>query len=175
MAKSWNANAYAAAGPTASLAPIAIARRDPAERDVHIEILYCGICHSDLHTVRDEWKSVMPTVYPCVPGHEIVGRVTRVGSAVTKFKTGDLAAVGCLVDSDRTCGDCQHGLEQFCPNLTLTYNSPDTHLGGVTYGGYSDAIVVDERRTIGTLGLLSRVENGARAYLGTDHPIQGGE
>ena len=145
MAKSWNANAYAAAGPTASLAPITIARRDPAERDVHIEILYCGICHSDLHTVRDEWKSVMPTVYPCVPGHEIVGRVTRVGSAVTKFKTGDLAAVGCLVDSDRTCGDCQHGLEQFCPNPTLTYNSPDTHLGGVTYGGYSDAIVVDER------------------------------
>ena len=145
MAKSWNAKAYAAAGPTASLAPITIARRDPAERDVHIEILYCGICHSDLHTVRDEWKSVMPTVYPCVPGHEIVGRVTRVGSAVTKFKTGDLAAVGCLVDSDRTCGDCQHGLEQFCSNLTLTYNSPDTHLGGVTYGGYSDAIVVDER------------------------------
>ena len=145
MAKSWNAKAYAAAGPTASLAPITIARRDPAERDVHIEILYCGICHSDLHTVRDEWKSVMPTVYPCVPGHEIVGRVTKVGSAVTKFKTGDLAAVGCLVDSDRTCADCQHGLEQFCPNLTLTYNSPDTHLGGVTYGGYSDAIVVDER------------------------------
>ena len=145
MTKSWNAKAYAAAGPTASLAPITIARRDPAERDVHIEILYCGICHSDLHTVRDEWKSVMPTVYPCVPGHEIVGRVTRVGSAVTKFKTGDLAAVGCLVDSDRTCGDCQQGLEQFCPNLTLTYNSQDTHLGGVTYGGYSDAIVVDER------------------------------
>jgi alcohol dehydrogenase (NADP+) len=145
MTKSWNAKAYATAGPTASLAPITIARRDPAERDVHIEILYCGICHSDLHTVRDEWKSVMPTVYPCVPGHEIVGRVTRVGSAVTKFKTGDLAAVGCLVDSDRTCADCQHGLEQFCPNLTLTYNSPDTHLGGVTYGGYSDAIVVDER------------------------------
>ena len=86
MAKSWNANAYAAAGPTASLAPITIARRDPAERDVHIEILYCGICHSDLHTVRDEWKSVMPTVYPCVPGHEIVGRVTRVGSAVTSSR-----------------------------------------------------------------------------------------
>ena len=145
MTKSWNAKAYAAAGPTASLAPMTIARRDPAERDVHIEILYCGICHSDLHTVRDEWKSVMPTVYPCVPGHEIVGRVTRVGSAVTKFKTGDLAAVGCLVDSDRMCSDCQHGLEQFCPNLTLTYNSPDMHLGGVTYGGYSDAIVVDER------------------------------
>jgi len=145
MATSWNAKAYAAAGPTASLAPITIARREPTERDVHIEILYCGICHSDLHTVRDEWKSVMPTVYPCVPGHEIVGRVTRVGSAVTKFKSGDLAAVGCMVDSDRTCGDCQHGLEQFCANMTLTYNSPDKHLGAVTYGGYSDAIVVDER------------------------------
>lgn len=145
MAKSWNAKAYAAAGPTASLAPITIARRDPTERDVHIEILFCGICHSDLHTVRDEWKSVMPTVYPCVPGHEIVGRVARVGSAVTEFKSGDLVAVGCMVDSDHTCGDCRHGLEQFCPNMTLTYNSPDKHLGSVTYGGYSDAIVVDER------------------------------
>lgn len=145
MAKNWNAKAYAAAGPTASLAPITIARRDPTERDVHIEILFCGICHSDLHTVRDEWKSVMPTVYPCVPGHEIVGRVTRVGSAVTKFKSGDLVAVGCMVDSDHTCDDCHHGLEQFCPNVTLTYNSPDKHLGSVTYGGYSDAIVVDER------------------------------
>ena len=89
--------------------------------------------------------SVMPTVYPCVPGHEIVGRVTKVGSAVTKFKPGDLAAVGCMVDSDRTCPECQAGLEQFCPNMTLTYNSPDKHLGGVTYGGYSDSIVVDER------------------------------
>ena len=145
MAKNWNAKAYAAAGPTASLAPITIVRRDPTERDVHIEILFCGICHSDLHTVRDEWKSVMPTVYPCVPGHEIVGRVTRVGSAVTKFKSGDLVAVGCMVDSDHTCDDCHHGLEQFCPNVTLTYNSPDKHLGSVTYGGYSDAIVVDER------------------------------
>ena len=87
----------------------------------------------------------MPTVYPCVPGHEIVGRVTRVGSAVAKFKAGDLAAVGCMVDSDRTCSECQAGLEQFCPHLTLTYNSPDKHLGGVTYGGYSERIVVDER------------------------------
>ena len=86
----------------------------------------------------------MPTVYPCVPGHEIVGRVTKVGSAVTKFKPGDLAAVGCLVDSDGTCPECQDGLEQFCPNMTLTYNSPDKHLGGVTYGGYSDSIVVEE-------------------------------
>jgi uncharacterized zinc-type alcohol dehydrogenase-like protein len=145
MARTWNAKAYAAVGPTASLALTTIPRRDPTERDVQIEILFCGICHSDLHTVRDEWKSVMPTVYPCVPGHEIVGRVTKVGSAVSKFKSGDLAAVGCMVDSDRTCGECQHGFEQFCPNMTLTYNSQDKHMGGATYGGYSDAIVVDER------------------------------
>jgi alcohol dehydrogenase (NADP+) len=145
MAKAWNAKAYAAASATSSLAPTMIPRRDPTEHDVHIEILFCGICHSDLHQVRNAWKNVMPTVYPCVPGHEIVGRVTRVGSAVTKFKSGDLAAVGCLVDSDRTCRECQAGLEQFCPNLTLTYNSQDKHLGKVTYGGYSEGIVVDER------------------------------
>jgi uncharacterized zinc-type alcohol dehydrogenase-like protein len=111
---------------------------------VQIEILYCGICHSDLHTVRNEWSSIMPTVYPCVPGHEIVGRVTRVGSAVRAFKPGDLAGVGCLVDSDHTCPNCRDGLEQLCPNQTLTFNSPDKHLGGVTYGGYSESIVVDE-------------------------------
>lgn len=137
--------AYAAASATAPLASSTISRREPTERDVQIEILFCGICHSDLHTVRNEWSSVMPTVYPVVPGHEIVGRVTKVGSAVTKFKAGDIAAVGCLVDSDGTCPNCQRGLEQFCPNMTLTYNSPDKHLGGVTYGGYSDSIVVDER------------------------------
>jgi uncharacterized zinc-type alcohol dehydrogenase-like protein len=122
-----------------------ISRREPTQHDVQLEILFCGICHSDLHTVRDEWRDVMPTVYPCVPGHEIVGRVTKVGSAVKKFKPGDIAAVGCLVDTDRTCPECQTGLEQFCPNMTLTFNSPDKHLGGVTYGGYSDGIVVDER------------------------------
>jgi uncharacterized zinc-type alcohol dehydrogenase-like protein len=87
---------------------------------------------------------MMPTVYPCIPGHEIVGRVTKVGSAVTKFKVGDIAGVGCMVDSDRTCPECKAGLEQFCPNFVLTYNFPDKHLGGVTYGGYSDSIVVDE-------------------------------
>jgi uncharacterized zinc-type alcohol dehydrogenase-like protein len=121
-----------------------IARRDPTEHDVQIEILFCGICHSDLHSVRNEWSTVMPTVYPIVPGHEIAGRVTKAGSAVTKYKPGDLAAVGCLVDSDGTCPQCKTGLEQFCPNLTLPFNFPDKHLGGVTYGGYSDSIVVDE-------------------------------
>ena len=141
----YKTKAYSAAGATSPLASTTIPRRDPSANDVQIEILFCGICHSDLHTVRDEWHSVMPTVYPCVPGHEIVGRVVKVGSAVTGFKPGDLAAVGCLVDSDRTCPECQAGLEQFCPNGTLTYNSPDKRLGGVTYGGYSDSIVVDER------------------------------
>src|SRR5436190_22032775 len=141
----YNAKAYSAASEKSPLASTTIARRDPTENDVQIEILFCGICHSDLHQVRNEWSGVMPTVYPCVPGHEIVGRVTKVGPAVTKFKAGDLAAVGCLVDSDRTCPECQAGLEQFCPNLTLTYNFPDKHLGGVTYGGYSDSVVVDER------------------------------
>ena len=141
----YKAKAYSAASATSPAASATIARRDPTEHDVQIEILFCGICHSDLHQVRNEWSDVMPTVYPCVPGHEIVGRVTKVGSAVTKFKPGDLAAVGCMVDSDGTCPECKAGLEQFCPNFTLTYNFPDKHLGGVTYGGYSDSIVVDER------------------------------
>jgi len=140
----YKTKAYSAASATSPLASTTIARRDPTEHDVQIEILFCGICHSDLHLVRNEWNNVMPAVYPCVPGHEILGRVTRVGSGVTGFRPGDLAAVGCLVDSDRTCRECQAGLEQFCPNGTLTYNSADKHLGGVTYGGYSDSIVVDE-------------------------------
>jgi uncharacterized zinc-type alcohol dehydrogenase-like protein len=140
-----SAKAYAAASAKSPLAFHQIQRRDPGAHDVRIEILFCGVCHSDLHTVRNEWASLMPTVYPAVPGHEIVGRVAVVGSAVTKFKAGDLAAVGCLVDTDHTCENCKEGLEQFCPNSTFTYNAPDKHLGGVTYGGYSDAIVVDER------------------------------
>jgi uncharacterized zinc-type alcohol dehydrogenase-like protein len=139
-----NAKAYSAASATSPLALTTIPRREPTERDIKIEILYCGICHSDLHSVRNEWSEFMPTVYPIVPGHEIVGRVTKVGSAVTKFKPGDLAAVGCLVDSDGTCPECRAGFEQFCPNLTLTFNMPDKHLGGITYGGYSESIVVDQ-------------------------------
>jgi alcohol dehydrogenase (NADP+) len=137
-----NVKAYAAASATSGLAHTRISRRNPTEHDVQIEILFCGICHSDLHSVRNEWGG---TQYPIVPGHEIVGRVTKVGSAVTKYKVGDLASVGCLVDSDGTCAECHAGLEQFCPNMTLTFNSPDKHIGGVTYGGYSESVVVNER------------------------------
>lgn len=145
MYNAYNAKAYSAASATSPLSRTTIVRRALTEHDVQIEILFCGICHSDVHQVRNEWSSVVPTVYPIVPGHEIVGRVTKMGAAVTKYKPGDLAAVGCMVDSDGTCPQCREGFEQFCPNMVLTYNSPDKHLGGVTYGGYTDSIVVDER------------------------------
>jgi alcohol dehydrogenase (NADP+) len=136
-AKSWGATSAKSA-----LAPLSIERREPQATDVAIEILFCGVCHSDLHTVRNEWQN---TVYPVVPGHEIVGRVTAVGASVTRFKVGDIAAVGCMVDSCRTCPACARGLEQYCQSFPiLTYNSPDKHLGGMTYGGYSDSVVVDE-------------------------------
>lgn len=136
--------AYSASAADAPLAPDTIQRREPTATDVAIDILYCGICHSDLHYARNEWSDVMPTIYPCVPGHEIIGRVTEVGAEVTKFKTGDLVGVGCLVDSDRSCPNCAEGFEQFCPGMVLTYGSADKHTGGPTYGGYSEAIVVDE-------------------------------
>src|SRR6266542_4887766 len=134
--------AYAAETATSALAPLGIARREPGPLDVEIEILYCGVCHSDLHQARNEWHN---TIYPCVPGHEIVGRVTRVGSRVTKFRPGDLSAVGCMVDSCRTCENCQAGFEQYCLSFpTFTYNGDDKYLGGPTFGGYSTNIVVDE-------------------------------
>jgi alcohol dehydrogenase (NADP+) len=142
----YNTKAYAAASATSPLAANTIARRDPTEQDVQIEILFCGVCHSDVHSVRDEWSDFMSTTYPIVPGHEIVGRVTEVGSAVTKYKPGDLVGVGCMVDSDHTCPQCKVGLEQFCQNVIFTYNSPDKHkTAPVTYGGYADSVVVDER------------------------------
>ena len=143
--KTYTAKAYAARSAGSGLAPTSIQRRSPRSQDIQIEILYCGVCHSDLHQVRNEWQGVMPTVYPCVPGHEIIGRVAKAGSAVKKFKEGDIAAVGCMVDSDRVCPSCREGLEQFCESgATFTYNSEDKQLGGVTYGGYSQSIVVDE-------------------------------
>ncbi|EGK90016.1 NAD(P)-dependent alcohol dehydrogenase [Microcoleus vaginatus PCC 9802] len=142
----YNAKAYSAVSATSPLASDTIARRDPTEHDVQIEILFCGICHSDVHSVRNEWSDFMSTTYPIVPGHEIVGRVTQVGSAVTKYKPGDLAGIGCMVDSDGTCPHCKAGFEQFCQNVIFTYNSPDKHkTAPVTYGGYSDSVVVDER------------------------------
>src|SRR5580700_9960941 len=141
----YRAKAYSTVSEKSPLASTTIERREPTENDVQIEILFCGICHSDLHQARNEWSGVMPTVYPCVPGHEILGRVTRTGSAVTKFKAGDLASVGCMVDSCGVCSECKQSLEQFCANFTLTYNFPDKHTGGVTYGGYSDSIVVDQK------------------------------
>jgi alcohol dehydrogenase (NADP+) len=134
--------AYAAKSPTSGIAPFQIERRALRPRDVRLEILYCGVCHSDLHMVRNEWKQ---TTYPVVPGHEIVGRVTAVGSEVQKHRAGDLVGVGVMVDSCRECANCRRGLEQYCTvGSVLTYSSPDRITGEMTYGGYSKAIVVDE-------------------------------
>ena len=134
---------YAAQSATSPLAPFAFERREPGPADVQIDIVYCGVCHSDLHTARGEWPG---TRYPCVPGHEIVGRVARVGGQVSKFRAGDLVGVGCLVDSCRRCASCAEGLEQYCENgFTGTYNGPEQGTGNNTYGGYSNRIVVDEK------------------------------
>lgn len=134
--------AYAAASATSPLAPYTIERRELLANDVAIEISHCGVCHSDLHTARNEWSG---TVYPCVPGHEIIGRVSAVGAQVKRFKPGDLAAVGCMVDACRECESCKLGLEQYCERgMVQTYNSPDPHMGKQTYGGYSEGIVVDQ-------------------------------
>ncbi len=133
---------FAAQNATTPLTPFNFQRRDPGMNDVQIEILYCGVCHSDLHIARNEWHG---TTYPCVPGHEIIGRVVQAGAQVRKFKDGDIVGVGCLVDSCRTCESCKDHLEQFCEQGPIfTYNSPDKLTGGMTYGGYSESIVVDE-------------------------------
>ena len=152
--------AYSAESASSPLTPFSISRRDPGPSDVQIDILFCGVCHSDLHTVRNEWQN---TIYPCVPGHEIVGRVTKVGKEVKSFKEGDMVAVGCMVDSNRECASCREGLEQYCETgSTLTYNSEDKHTGGVTYGGYTESIVVDEHFV---LRMPSRLELAAAAPL----------
>jgi uncharacterized zinc-type alcohol dehydrogenase-like protein len=137
-----NVKAFGAESAQAPLKELSIVRREPTPTDVEIDILYCGVCHSDLHTARNDWGG---TKYTAVPGHEIVGRVSRVGSEVTRFKVGDLAAVGCLVDSCRECASCKKDLEQYCiPGFTGTYNGNDKHLGGHTFGGYSEKVVVTE-------------------------------
>lgn len=138
--------AYAATSKTSALSPLRIERRELTASDVQIDILFCGVCHSDLHQVKSDWGA---TPYPCVPGHEIVGRVVKVGESVSKFRVGDIAAVGCMVDSCRTCEPCREGVEQFCEKgMTWTYCSPDRHSGGFTLGGYSSTIVVDEAFTL---------------------------
>src|SRR5215217_270790 len=140
--ETFEVKAYGAQSVEAPLKQLNIVRREATPVDVEIDILYCGVCHSDLHTAKNDWGG---TVYPAVPGHEIVGRVTKVGSGVTKFKVGDLAAVGCMVDSCRECASCKQDLEQYCiPGFTGTYNGHDKHLGTRTYGGYSEKVVVDE-------------------------------
>lgn len=155
--------AFAAQSSSSPLAPHPIQRRDPLPTDVQIDILYCGVCHSDLHQARDEWHEFAPTAYPCVPGHEIVGKVTKVGKDVKKFKVGDYAAVGCMVESCRSCPNCAKGLEQYCVQFpTFTYNSPDKHSGSHTLGGYSESIVVDEAFT---LKISGRVNLAATAPL----------
>ena len=134
--------AYAARNAESKLAPFELQRRNLRDNDVQMDVLFCGVCHSDLHTARNEWKN---TVYPVVPGHEIVGRVTAVGPQVSKYKVGDLVGVGCLVDSCRTCPSCQEGLEQYCEvGFVGTYNGQDRQTGENTYGGYSTSLVVDE-------------------------------
>ncbi|HBY35581.1 MAG TPA: zinc-binding dehydrogenase [Delftia acidovorans] len=141
----YNAKAYAAKNATSGLATFSVPRRDLRPDDVQIDIQYCGVCHSDLHQVRNEWQNTLPTVYPCVPGHEIIGRVAKTGRAVKRFKEGDIVGVGCMVSSCGVCENCRAGDEQFCVNFpTLTYNAEDKILGGVTYGGYSESIVVRE-------------------------------
>jgi alcohol dehydrogenase (NADP+) len=135
-------HAYAAGDAKSALGPFQFQRRGLREHDVQMDVLFCGVCHSDLHQARDEWHN---TVYPVVPGHEIVGRVTAVGPQVTRYKIGDLVGVGCMVDSCRTCASCMEGLEQYCENgFVATYNSPDRQSGEITYGGYSTQMVSDE-------------------------------
>jgi len=135
-------NSYAAQSATTPLAPFVFQRRAPGEHDVQIQIRYCGVCHTDVHIARNEWRG---TSYPCVPGHEIIGRVVKTGAQVTRFKRDDTVGVGCMVDACRTCENCKDNLEQFCEKgASFTYNAPDRQLGGMTYGGYSNSIVVDE-------------------------------
>ena len=161
---------YAAKSAQVPLAPLEFTRRDPRPDDVVMDVLYCGVCHSDLHQARNDWGF---SSYPLVPGHEVVGRDTAVGKSVTKFKVGDFAGIGCMVDSCRTCDCCKSGLEQYCSSwATFTYNSPDKHHGGHTFGGYSSGIVVDEAFT---LRVPQGMDLAAHAFAqgGVDHAVAG--
>ena len=159
--------AFAAQSATAPLAAHIIERREPGPHDVKIDILYCGVCHSDLHTARGEWAG---TRYPCVPGHEIVGHVVAVGGHVRRFKPGDRVGVGCMVDSCRECDSCRAGNEQYCANgNTGTYNSRDKHLGGHTFGGYSAAITVDESFVLAIPESLARDWTAPQRWAGNNH------
>ncbi|TYP92014.1 putative zinc-type alcohol dehydrogenase-like protein [Fodinibius salinus] len=155
-----NVDAYAAHASDKDLEPLEIERREITEDDVKIEIEYCGVCHSDIHQVRDDWGNSM---YPVVPGHEIVGRVTEVGNNVSNFNEGDLVGVGCMVDSCQDCASCKQDLEQYCENgAVMTYNGPDEHLGGHTYGGYSEQVVVDKEFV---LDMPENIDTNAAAPL----------
>ncbi|MBV8098898.1 MAG: alcohol dehydrogenase catalytic domain-containing protein, partial [Verrucomicrobia bacterium] len=148
-----NTKAYAANSPTDPLGPFSFQRREVGPHDVQIDILYCGVCHSDIHQARDEWGG---SIYPMVPGHEIVGRVIKTGNHVTKFKAGDLAGVGCFVDSCRECPECKAGLEQYCDRgMSPTYNGYEQDKKTPTYGGYSTQIVVDESYVLSVSSKLS--------------------
>ena len=157
--------AYAAETATSALAPLGIARREPGPLDVEIEILYCGVCHSDVHQARNEWHN---TIYPCVPGHEIVGRVTRVGSRVTKFRPGDLSAVGCMVDSCRTCPNCRAGFEQYCLSFpTFTYNGDDKYLSLLKLDGTLTLVGAPEQPLpVSAFNLLLPRRNFAGSAIG---------
>ena len=148
-AKPMTVRAYGAISATSALEPMRIERRALQANDVLLDVLYCGICHSDIHTARNEWAPYQPSHYPCIPGHEIIGRVAAVGQAVTKFKVGDAGGVGCIVNSCRQCDNCLEDREQNClKGATFTYDSPDPVLGGRTYGGYSDQVLVPEHFVI---------------------------
>ena len=157
--------AYGATASTEDLKPLDIERRATGKDDIKIDITYCGVCHSDIHMARNDWKGAS---YPVVPGHEIIGRVLEIGANVSKHKVGDLVGVGCMVDSCQTCSSCQKDLEQFCENgATFTYNSPDKHLEGKqTYGGYSTSVVVDEKFVLRIPGNLDEAATAPLLFAG---------
>src|SRR5687767_14796610 len=166
---------FATYGPDAKFEPFEFTRREIGARDILIDIAYCGICHSDIHQARAEWEPMMPSIYPMVPGHEIVGRVSQVGSDVTKFSEGDIAGIGCFVDSCRECGPCTTGIEQYClKGSALTYNSTEMDRATPTYGGYSNKYVIDEQYAlkVNATGDLSGIAPLLCAGITTYSPLK---